>query len=168
MALARIKHGVQKKLYLGNLDAKRDWGFAGDYVEAMWLMLQAKKPEDYVIATGKTYSVRQFLTEAFGYAGLDWKKYVAFDKKYLRPTEVEYLLGDSSKARKELKWKPKVDFKGLSNVIKTYNQNDYNKMTESIKLNAVSPGGLHDIISHERIYKKMLDTFYSEANNDKK
>lgn len=113
MALARIKQGVQEKLYLGNLDAKRDWGFAGDYVEAMWLMLQADKPEDYVIATGETYSVRQFLEEAFGYVGLDWKKYVDIDERYFRPTEVKYLLGDSSKARKKLKWKPKVDFKGL-------------------------------------------------------
>ena len=113
MALARIKHGVQEKLYLGNLDAKRDWGFAGDYVEAMWLMLQADKPQDFVIATGKTYSVRQFLEEAFGYAGLDWNKYVEIDKRYFRPTEVNYLLGDSTKARKILKWKPKVDFKGL-------------------------------------------------------
>ncbi len=113
MALARIKHGVQKKLYLGNLDAKRDWGFAGDYVEAMWLMLQQHKPDDYVIATGETHSVKDFLAEAFGYAGLDWKKYVRIDKKYFRPTEVDYLLGDNSKARKKLGWRPKVDFKEL-------------------------------------------------------
>lgn len=113
MALARIKHGLQKKLYLGNLDAKRDWGFAGDYVEAMWLMLQQSKPDDYVIATGQTYSVKEFLQEAFGYAGLDWKKYVEIDKRYFRPTEVDVLLGDSTKARKVLKWKPKVNFKSL-------------------------------------------------------
>jgi GDPmannose 4,6-dehydratase len=113
MALARIRHGVQKKLYLGNLDAKRDWGFAGDYVEAMWLMLQQEDPDDYVVATGETRSVKDFLKEAFGYAGLDWKKYVEIDKRYFRPTEVDFLLGDSSKARKKLKWKPKVDFKGL-------------------------------------------------------
>ncbi|MCC6758342.1 MAG: GDP-mannose 4,6-dehydratase [Candidatus Omnitrophica bacterium] len=113
MALARIKQGVQKDLFLGNLDAKRDWGFAGDYVEAMWLMLQQKKAQDYVIATGETHSVREFLDEAFGYAGLDWKKYVKIDKRYLRPTEVDLLLGDSSKAQKELKWKPKVTFKQL-------------------------------------------------------
>ncbi len=117
MALARIKHGVQKYLYLGNLDAQRDWGFAGDYVEAMWLMLQQKKPDDYVIATGETYSVKDFLKEAFGYAGLDWKKYVKFDKRYLRPTEIDCLIGDSSKARKVLKWKPKVDFKGLVHMM---------------------------------------------------
>lgn len=113
MALARIKHGVQDKLYLGNLDAKRDWGFAGDYVEAMWLMLQQDKPGDYVIATGETYSVREFLQEAFGHLGMDYQKYVEIDPKYFRPTEVELLLGDSSKARKVLNWKPKVSFKEL-------------------------------------------------------
>ncbi len=113
MALARIKHKLQNKLYLGNLDAKRDWGFAGDYVEAMWLMLQQSKPDDYVIATGQTHSVRDFLEEAFGHAGLDWKKYVRIDKRYLRPTEVDILIGDSSKARRVLKWTPKVDFKKL-------------------------------------------------------
>lgn len=113
MALARIKYGVQKALYLGNLDAKRDWGFAGDYVEAMWLMLQQEKPEDYVVATGETHSVKEFLQEAFGYAGLDWEKYVKIDKRYFRPTEVDLLLGDSSKARKKLGWKPKVGFKQL-------------------------------------------------------
>jgi GDPmannose 4,6-dehydratase len=113
MALARIKLGLQKKLYLGNLDAKRDWGFAGDYVEAMWLMLQQPKADDYVIATGETHSVKEFLQEAFEYAKLDWKKYVVIDKRYLRPTEVDFLLGDSSKARRVLKWKPKVNFKQL-------------------------------------------------------
>ncbi len=113
MALARIKHGVQDKLYLGNLDAKRDWGFAGDYVEAMWLMLQQDKPDDYVIATGETHSVKEFLQEAFGYVGLDYQKYVAIDPKYFRPTEVDLLLGDSSKAQKVLKWKPKTGFKQL-------------------------------------------------------
>ena len=113
MALARIKLGLQNKLYLGNLDAKRDWGFAGDYVEAMWLMLQQPKADDFVIATGETHSVKEFLQEAFDYAKLDWKKYVAIDKRYLRPTEVDLLLGDSSKARRVLKWKPKVNFKQL-------------------------------------------------------
>jgi GDPmannose 4,6-dehydratase len=113
MALARIKHGTQKFLYLGNLDAKRDWGFAGDYVEAMWLMLQQKKAEDFVIATGETHSVREFLQEAFSYVGLDWKKYVRIDKRYLRPTEVDLLLGDSRKAKKLLGWKPKIGFKQL-------------------------------------------------------
>ena len=113
MALARIKLGLQKNLYLGNLEAKRDWGFAGDYVEAMWLMLQQSKPQDFVIATGETHSVKEFLQEAFDYAKLDWKKYVKIDKRYLRPTEVDLLLGDSSKARRILKWKPKVNFKQL-------------------------------------------------------
>lgn len=113
MALARIKYGVQSKLYLGNLDSKRDWGFAGDYVEAMWLMLQQSKPDDYVIATGETHSVREFLEEAFGYAKLDWKKYVEIDKRYFRPTEVDCLLGNAAKAKKALKWKPKVGFKEL-------------------------------------------------------
>jgi GDPmannose 4,6-dehydratase len=112
-AIARIKHGLQDTLYLGNLDAKRDWGFAGDYVEAMWLMLQAKTPKDYVIATGKTYSVKDFLTVAFGEAGLDWKKYVRIDKRYFRPLEVDVLLGDARKAQRELKWKPRVSFKQL-------------------------------------------------------
>jgi len=113
MALARIKLGLQKKLYLGNLEAMRDWGFAGDYVEAMWLMLQQPKADDYVIATGETHSVREFLNEAFDHAKLDWKKYVVIDKRYFRPTEVDLLLGDSAKARRVLKWKPKVNFQQL-------------------------------------------------------
>jgi len=113
MAVAKIKHGLQDKLYLGNLDAQRDWGFAGDYVEAMWLMLQQPKPDDYVIATGETHSVKEFLQAAFEYAGLNWKKCVEIDKRYFRPTEVNCLLGDSAKARKKLRWKPKVHFKQL-------------------------------------------------------
>ncbi len=112
-ALADIMAKKSDKLYLGNLDAKRDWGFAGDYVEAMWLMLQQPEADDYVIATGETYSVKQFLDEAFGYAGLDWKKHVEISEKYFRPAEVDLLIGDSSKARQKLGWKPKVDFKGL-------------------------------------------------------
>ena len=112
-ALARIKLGKQNKLFLGNLDAKRDWGFAGDYVEAIWMMLQREKPEDFVIATGETHSVREFLEEAFTYQGLDWQKYVEIDPKYYRPTEVDVLLGDASKARNKLGWKPKVTFKEL-------------------------------------------------------
>ncbi len=112
-AAARIKHQLQDKLYLGNLDARRDWGFAGDYVEAMWLMLQQDKPDDYVIATGETWSVRQLLDEAFGCVGLDWKKHVELDSRYLRPTEVDTLMGDASKARRQLKWEPKVKFKDL-------------------------------------------------------
>ena len=111
--VARIKCGLTKELRLGNLDAKRDWGFAGDYVEAMWLMLQQKTPKDYVIATGETHSVREFVEEAFAYVGLDWKKYVKLDKQFVRPAEVNRLIGDPAKARKELGWTPKVTFKAL-------------------------------------------------------
>jgi GDPmannose 4,6-dehydratase len=112
-AVAHILAGLQDKLYLGNLDAKRDWGYAKEYVEAMWLMLQQEKPDDYVIATGETHSVREFLEAAFGYVGLDWKKYVEFDPRYLRPSEVDLLIGDASKARKVLRWEPKTTFNGL-------------------------------------------------------
>ena len=112
-AAARIKLGRQDKLFLGNLDAKRDWGYAKDYVEAMWMMLQHDRPDDYVIATGETHSVREFLDEAFGHLDLDWKKYVEIDPRYFRPTEVDLLLGDASKARKTLGWKPRVLFKDL-------------------------------------------------------
>jgi GDPmannose 4,6-dehydratase len=112
-AVARIKANLQDKLYLGNLDAKRDWGYAREYVEAMWLMLQQDEPDDYVIATGETHSVREFLTEAFSYADLDWRDYVEIDTKYLRPAEVELLVGDASKARQTLGWEPKVTFKDL-------------------------------------------------------
>jgi len=113
-AATRIKEGLQEKLFLGNLDAKRDWGFAGDYVEAMWLMLQQEKSDDYVIATGRTHSIREFLDLAFERVGLDWNKYVEIDKRYLRPTEVDLLQGDSSKARNVLGWEPKVSFKKLA------------------------------------------------------
>jgi GDPmannose 4,6-dehydratase len=113
MGLAAIKQGRAKELRLGNLDAKRDWGFAGDYVEAMWRMLQQEKPDDYVIATGETHSVREFVEESFGYAGLDWKKHVVIDEKYFRPAEVDLLLGDPTKAKKALGWQPKVGFKEL-------------------------------------------------------
>ncbi len=111
--LARIKHGLQKKLFLGNLDAKRDWGFAGDYVEAMWLMLQQQKADDYVIATGESHSVREFCEAAFSYAGMDWRELVEVDPKYFRPTEVDHLRGDPSKAQKVLGWKRKVSFADL-------------------------------------------------------
>jgi len=111
--VARIKAGLADELRLGNLDAKRDWGFAGDYVEAMWLILQQDKPDDYVIATGETHTVREFCKLAFERAGLDYKKYVKVDKKLFRPAEVRLLLGDASKSRKILKWKPKVTFKQL-------------------------------------------------------
>ena len=116
-AATRIKLGLQDALYLGTLDSKRDWGFAGDYVEAMWLMLQQDKPDDYVIATGWTYSVRDFLAEAFGYLELDWRDWVKFDPRYLRPTEVDILQGDASKARKQLGWEPKVGMQELCRMM---------------------------------------------------
>ena len=109
----RIKLGLQDKLFLGNLDAKRDWGFAGDYVEAMWLMMQADEADDYVIATGETHSVREFVEATFAHLDLDYRKYVEIDPRYFRPTEVDLLLGDPSRARKELGWKPRVDFQRL-------------------------------------------------------
>jgi GDPmannose 4,6-dehydratase len=112
-AVARIKAGLEDKLYLGNLDAKRDWGYAKEYVEAMWLMLQQDHADDYVIATGETHSVREFLEEAFSYVGLDWQKHVEIDPKYYRPAEVELLIGDPSKAREKLGWQPKTTFKDL-------------------------------------------------------
>jgi len=116
-AAARIELGLQEKLFLGNLDASRDWGYAGDYVEAMWLMLQQEKPDDFVIATGQTHSVREFLEEVFGLLKLDWRKFVEIDTRYFRPAEVDFLLGDASKAAKLLNWKPKVDFKGLAKMM---------------------------------------------------
>jgi len=116
-AVARIQAGLQKKLFMGNLDAKRDWGYAKEYVEAMWLMLQQNKPDDYVVATGKTHSVREFLEESFKYVGLDYKKYVEFDQRYLRPAEVDLLVGDASKAKKKLGWKPKTSFKELVKIM---------------------------------------------------
>ncbi len=116
-AAARIKLGLQKELRLGNLDAKRDWGYAGDYVEAMWLMLQQDAPDDYVIATGQTHSVREFVRIAFETVGLDWEKYVVIDERFFRPAEVELLVGDPTKAREKFGWVPKVDFKGLVSMM---------------------------------------------------
>lgn len=115
--VARIKLGLAKELCLGNLEAKRDWGFAGDYVKAMWLMLQQKKADDYVIATGKTHSVRELCETAFNYVGLDYKKYVKVDPKFIRPAEVDFLVGDASKAKKILGWEPKVNFEQLINMM---------------------------------------------------
>ena len=116
-AAARIKLGRQDKLFLGNLDAKRDWGYAPDYMEAIWLMLQQDQPDDYVIATGETHSVRDFLDEAFEHLGIDWKKHVEIDPRYYRPTEVDVLLGDASKARKKLNWRPKMKFAELVRIM---------------------------------------------------
>ncbi len=112
-AATRIKLGLKDKLYLGNLDARRDWGYAGDYVEAMWLMVQQDEPDDYVVATGETYSVREFVEKVFEKLDLDYRKHVAIDKRYFRPTEVDVLLGDAAKARKKLGWSPKVGFDRL-------------------------------------------------------
>lgn len=116
-AVANIKYGIQKELYLGNLDSKRDWGYAPDYVEAMWRMLQQDNADDYVIATGETHTVQEFVERAFHHAGMDWKKYVKFDKRYLRPAEVDLLIGDYSKAKRKLKWEPKVKFDELVNIM---------------------------------------------------
>ena len=112
-AASRIKLGLQQELFMGNVNALRDWGFAGDYVEGMWRMLQQDNPDDYVLATGEMHSVKEFLAEAFGYVGLDWEKYTRHDSRYERPSEVEQLLGDPSKAKRVLGWEPKVTFKGL-------------------------------------------------------
>ena len=112
-ALARIVAGQQKKLYMGNLDSKRDWGYAKDYVRAMWLMLQQDQPDDYVVATGETYSIKEFLNIAFGHVNLDWQDYVEFDSRYLRPSEVDLLIGDPTKAKQKLGWEPSVTFEQL-------------------------------------------------------
>lgn len=117
LGAAAIKLGLQKKLLLGNLEAKRDWGYAKDYVEAMWLMLQQEQPDDFVIATGETHSVREFCEETFGYLGLDYNDFVRKDEKYFRPAEVDILIGDATKARQKLGWKPKVGFKELARMM---------------------------------------------------
>ena len=112
-AVGRISVGIQDKLILGNLDASRDWGFAGDYVRGMWMMLQHSKADDWVLATGETYTVKDFLQEAFNVVGLDWNEFVESSQKYFRPNEVDFLLGDSTKAKKELGWKPETSFQRL-------------------------------------------------------
>jgi GDPmannose 4,6-dehydratase len=112
-AIARMKAGLQEKVYMGNLDAKRDWGFAGDYVEGMWRMLQHDEPDDFVLATGETHSVREFIEVAFAHVALDWEERVEIDPKYFRPSEVDVLLGDYSKAKEKLGWEPTVTFEGL-------------------------------------------------------
>jgi GDPmannose 4,6-dehydratase len=116
-AVAHIQAGLQDKLYLGNLDAKRDWGYAKEYVEAMWLMLQQDQPDDYVIATGETHTVREFLEIAFSHAGLDWRKHVEIDPRYFRPAEVDLLIGDYSKAKRKLGWEPKTKFADLARLM---------------------------------------------------
>jgi GDPmannose 4,6-dehydratase len=123
-AVARIKHGLDKKVYLGNLDAKRDWGFAGDYVEAMWRMLQQDQPDDFVVATGESHSIRELLDVAFETLGLDWHQFVEIDARYLRPTEVNHLEGDATKARKVLGWEPRVRFKELVQMMVRADEED--------------------------------------------
>ena len=124
-AVAKIKLGLAESLYLGNLDAKRDWGYAKDYVEAMWLMLQQGSPDDYVISTGETHSVKEWVEASFSCLDLDWEKYVKMDEKLLRPAEVDLLIGDSTKARDKLGWKPQVNFEGL---VKLMVEHDYNEL----------------------------------------
>ncbi len=124
-AVARIKLGMQDYLYLGNMDAKRDWGYAKDYVRAMWLILQQEKAEDFVVATGHTHSVKEWVEAAFGCAGLDWNKYVKTDQSLLRPAEVDLLIGDASKAKEKLGWEPEVNFEEL---VKLMVENDYNSL----------------------------------------
>src|SRR6202140_1363431 len=119
-AATRIKLGLQDKLYMGNLDARRDWGYARDYVEAMWLIMNADEPDDYVVATGETHSVREFLEKTFGCLDLDWEEHVEIDPRYLRPAEVDMLLGDATKARRQLGWEPKVTFDGLVKLMTDY------------------------------------------------
>lgn len=111
--VARIRAGLQEKLYMGNLDAKRDWGYTPEYVDAMWRMMQLDRPDDFVVATGETHSVREFLETAFAYVGLDWEKYVEIDPRYFRPVEVDHLQGDASKAERILGWRPKIKFHDL-------------------------------------------------------
>ena len=135
LAAAKIKLGIQDKLYLGNLDAKRDWGFAGDYVEAMWKMLQQETPDDYVIATNETHTVKEFLYEVFEHAGLDVSKHVEIDKRLFRPHEVPLLLGDYSKAKEKLQWEPKVRFKDLAKMM--YESDLKNEKVKLFGANAV-------------------------------
>jgi GDPmannose 4,6-dehydratase len=137
-AAARIKLGLQDKLFLGNLDAKRDWGFAGDFVEAMWLMLQQEEPDDYVIATGETHAVRDLLDVAFGFVDLDWKKYVEIDPRYFRPAEVDLLIGDAAKARAKLGWKPRVGFYDLIRMMVQADLERERQIAEGLKPGAVS------------------------------
>jgi len=130
-AIARIKYGLEDKVYLGNLEARRDWGYAPEYVEAMWLMLQQDKPDDFVIATGETHSVKEFLEEAFAYADLDWQEHVEIDPQYFRPTEVEFLQGDASKAKEKLCWEPKVNFKELVRIMVDADMRELEEMKNS-------------------------------------
>ena len=138
-AVGRIAAGIQSKLTLGNLDASRDWGYAKDYIEGMWMMMQHDYPDDWVLATGVTKTVRDFAEEAFTHANLNWEDYVITSEKYFRPNEVDYLLGDSSKAREVLNWKPSVDFKGLVKIMVEHDINEAKKDFTLLKDNLISP-----------------------------
>jgi len=142
-AATRIKMGLQDRLYLGNLDAKRDWGFAGDYVRAMWLMLQQDKPDDFVVATGESYSVKNFLEKCFSYLDLSWQDYVSIDQRYFRPSEVDYLLGDASRARDKLGWVPQVKFDELVKMMVDHDLNLARQ--EKILLDAGHNNGIRGI-----------------------
>jgi GDPmannose 4,6-dehydratase len=149
-AVARIVEGTQKKLYLGNLDSKRDWGYAKDYVRAMWLMLQQDQPDDYVVATGETYEIKEFLDIAFGHVNLDWHNYVAFDPRYLRPAEVDLLIGDPTKAKEKLGWSPSVTFEELVKLMVN---------ADLINLNLPTPDGSKGIDStlNRRNFASIVD-----------
>lgn len=138
-AVGRISSGIQEFLTLGNLDASRDWGYAKDYVEGMWLMMQHESPDDWVLATGETHTVKEFAEIAFDYAGLDWENYVKTNQKYFRPNEVDYLLGDSSKARKHLEWEPKTSFKDLVKLMVDYDMHEAKKELTLLRENLISP-----------------------------
>ena len=137
-AATRIKLGLQEKLYMGNLDAQRDWGYARDYVEAMWMIMNADEPDDYVVATGETHSVREFLEKTFSYLDLDWKEHVEIDQRYFRPAEVDLLLGDASKARRELGWEQKVSFDELVKLMTDYDLNRAKQEAEARELKHTS------------------------------
>jgi len=145
-AVGRISHGIQSKLTLGNLEASRDWGFAGDYVEGMWMMLQDKNPDDWVLATGETYKVSEFLKVAFEIVGLNWEDYVQTSEKYFRPNEVDYLLGDPSKAKKNLGWKPKVSFQELVKMMVESDMELAKKEYVLMKENLLSPTWEHPVL----------------------
>jgi GDPmannose 4,6-dehydratase len=145
-AVAHIKLGFQEQLYLGNLEARRDWGFAGDYVEAMWAMLQQDKPDDYVIGTGESYSVREFVDAAFAHAGLDWRERVKIDSRYFRPAEVDNLRADASKARKRLRWEPRVGFAELVRMMVDADVSDLRRTlkggTDALRSNSEAPADI--------------------------
>jgi len=148
-SIARIKSGKDKKLYLGNLDARRDWGFTPDYVEAMWLILQQPEPDDFVIATGETHSVKEFLQDAFEYAGLgNWEQYVEFDARYLRPAEVEVLIGDAAKAKEKLGWQAKIAYEGLMKIM----------VDADMRKEGVQPPGEGDALVKEKFPNRWWST----------